>query len=212
MIDYIRGTLAHLDLDYVVLETHGVGYHIHCGNPYVYQGKEGQELILYTYQYVREDQLSLFGFATREERALFTRLLQVSGVGPKGALAIVASGQVWRVIEAIKNDHVNILTKFPGVGKKTAQRIILDLKDKLDDLLPHFVSEQEVSPTLLEDEAPVTVTSDYSDVQREALEALKALGYSDKEVKQVSSQLQKQGDEDWTTDQYIKKGLQLLMK
>lgn len=211
MMDYIKGKLTYVDVQYVVVEVHGVGYQIICGNPFQFQKDEGQDIQIFTYQYVREDLIALYGFSSREERGLFLKLLHVSGIGPKGALSILASGRPAEVITAIQTEDAAYLSKFPGVGKKTAQRIILDLKDKLDVEAAHFGFSAPIdifSPS----RSRAAVKSDSVQLQ-EALEALRALGYSDKEVDRITKELKLEAaEQNWDTDQYLKRGLQLLMR
>lgn len=218
MIDYIKGTLTHIDTQYVVVETtDGIGYQIFTGNPFQFSRFEQDILTIFTYQHVREDILALYGFSSREERSLFEKLLQVSGVGPKAALAILATGTPGQVIAAIQSENITFLTKFPGIGKKTAQRLVIDLKDKLDDIGLHFGKDN----ALLDDEATSVIEQTPSaqagglrtnDAFTEALEALKALGYAEKEVQRIVPQLKEKLSEGWTTEQYIKFGLQCLLK
>lgn len=162
-----------------------------------------QSVIIYTYQYVREDIIALYGFESREEKGLFTKLLSVSGIGPKGALAILASGEVQQVVQAIEEEDEAFLIKFPGVGKKTARQMILDLKGKLTNIVPDFF------PNLFNVDAVPAAASLESDAFEEAVLALQALGYSDKEIKKISPELRK---EKLSTDQYIKKALKRLLK
>lgn len=213
MIDYVKGKVAYIDLQYVVVEANGIGYQIQSGNPFQYQHLEGNETLIYTYQHVREDILALYGFTTREERTLFEKLLHVSGIGPKGALAILATGTPGQVIGAIQAEDVSFLTKFPGIGKKTAQRLILDLKDKLDELARRFPADHRYAADA---QAVVTGTKGTKKSESaslsEAIEALTALGYSDKEVDRILPQLREHSSEELSTDRYIKLGLQLLVK
>ena len=125
--------------------------------------------------------MALYGFQSRQEKALFTKLLSVTGIGPKGALAILASGQVDQVVQAIENEDESFLVKFPGVGKKTARQMILDLKGKLEDIVP------DAFPNLFND--TVVHVSKAPELD-EAILALKALGYSDKEVEKVAKTLE----------------------
>lgn len=214
MIEYIKGTLTHIDAQYVVVEAHGVGYQIYCGNPFHFQSSVQTEVTVYTYQYVREDTVALYGFSSREERTLFIKLLNVSGVGPKGALSIIATGKPKHLVTAIQTEDLTFLTKFPGIGKKTAQRIILDLKDKLDDLsvqLLHADPSGDLDSYFKTDKGGVDASERIEELQ-EALEALKALGYSDREVQQIKKDLKAKAEDSWSTDQYVKAGLQLLLK
>lgn len=200
LIEFVRGYVNYIDPQYVVVDVNGIGYQIYCANPYVYK-IDHKEMIVYTYQYVREDALKLFGFRSREERALFEKLLNVSGIGPKGALAILAAGAPQQVVNAIEEENEAFLTKFPGVGKKTARQMILDLKGKLSDFMPSLVG-----PIYELKGAPKTT---YSQELEDAIEALQALGYVEKEIKKIAPKLSEQK---LTTDQYIKKALQLLLK
>lgn len=213
MIDYITGELTYIDADLLVIETGGIGYQIFNGQSLSFQQEKGQEMTVYTYQHVREDVLALYGFATREERHLFEKLLHVSGIGPKAAQAILAAGNPGQVISAIQMDDVAFLTSFPGVGKKTAQRIILDLKDKLDDVAARFTfGAGKLNESDVTNQHITQTTQEVSSALEESLEALQALGYAEKEVKAILARLKHQSEEDWDTEQYIKAGLQLLLK
>ncbi|MGM7702165.1 Holliday junction branch migration protein RuvA [Pseudalkalibacillus sp. Hm43] len=197
MIDYITGIVKYIHTDHVVVECGHIGYKINCPNPFVYQREIGKTTTIYTYQHVREDILALYGFENLDERDLFMKLIQVSGIGPKGALAILASGKPTQVVQAIENEDEKFLTRFPGVGKKTARQMILDLKGKL----PNWTET-------LFDEEPVQSYTPQEGLD-DALEALEALGYGQKEIKKIVPQLEEQGE--LSTDQYIKKALQLLL-
>ncbi|WP_227937833.1 Holliday junction branch migration protein RuvA [Alkalihalobacillus deserti] len=198
MIEYVRGKLVDIETQYIVVDHHGLAYQIFCPNPYTYQKNVEQDVLIYTYHYVREDLVRLFGFKSKEERALFEKLLNVSGIGPKGALAILATGQPEHVVHAIEEEDEAYLVKFPGVGKKTARQIILDLKGKLDDFAPSLFKRDTVALPLKENE-----------FLEEALEALRALGYVEKELKKVRPQLE---EEEMSIDGYIKKALKLMLK
>lgn len=204
MIAYIKGLLTTIDSTNIVVETNGVGYEISCANPFAFQTNMNKEVKIHTYHYVREDAQLLFGFKTSEEKSLFAKLLNVSGIGPKGALAILASTSVGEVVSAIEREDDKYLTKFPGVGKKTARQMILDLKGKLTEWLPVEADESSIffagEHTHAENEKMI----------EEALQALKALGYSDREIKTVRTTLQK--EELSTVDEYVRKGLALMMQ
>ena len=202
MIEFVKGYVDFVSPEYVVLEVNGIGYQINAPNPFIYQVNKDKTITIYTYQHVREDILALYGFQTREEKNLFLKLLNVTGIGPKGALAIIATGQPNQVVQAIENEDEKFLTKFPGVGKKTARQIILDLKGKLSDIVPAAM------PNLFQQDLELLPPSDQPALD-EALEALKVLGYGDREIKKVVPTLQK---EELTTDQYVKRALQLLLK
>lgn len=204
MIAYIKGTLAMIDTDHVVVETNGVGYEISCANPYAFQSSKNKEITIHTFHYVREDAQLLFGFKTPEEKSLFAKLLNVSGIGPKGALAILASTSVGEVVSAIEREDDTYLTRFPGVGKKTARQMILDLKGKLTEWLP--VEEDESSIFFEGDQTQ----SEQMKMIDEALEAMKALGYSEKELKTIRPKLEK--EQVSSVDEYVRKGLSLMMQ
>lgn len=180
------------------MEVNGIGYRIICPNPFAFEQTDTRVKV-YTYHYVRDDASLLYGFKTREEKALFTKLLSVSGIGPKGGLAILATGEPQQVIAAIEQEDESFLMQFPGVGKKTARQMILDLKGKLDDLIsPEYIRT-----------APVNQTNDDRKALTEAIEALRALGYAEREITKITPQLKA---EQLTTDAYIKKALQLLIQ
>ncbi|EAD3990460.1 Holliday junction branch migration protein RuvA [Listeria monocytogenes] len=201
MYDYIKGTVTTITPEYIVVEAGQIGYQIITGNPFSFQRLEGTEAQVFLYQHVREDNISLFGFQTTEERYLFKKLLSVSGIGPKSALAIIASGDVVPLISAIESEDDVYLTKFPSVGKKTARQIILDLKGKLADVVA-----SEIVYVAPEND----MVAGLSPQLEEAVLALEALGYSTRELKKVIPKLSK--EEDITSDAYIKLALQLMTK
>jgi Holliday junction DNA helicase RuvA len=201
MIDFVEGTLAYLDAEYIVVEAGGIGYRLFCPNPYQFVQKEGGRTRLYTHHHVREDAILLYGFATRDERDLFRKLLEVSGIGPKGALAILAAATPEQIVLAVQQENVAYLTKFPGIGKKTAQRIILDLKDKLSGYTPAAILTVAASAAAT-DASPLN----------EALEALVALGYSESELHKVKGSLADFAQGGASVEQMIKQGLALLSK
>lgn len=174
MYDYIKGTVTTITPEYIVVEAGQIGYQIITGNPFSFQRLEGTEAQVFLYQHVREDNISLFGFQTTEERYLFKKLLSVSGIGPKSALAIIASGDVVPLISAIESEDDVYLTKFPSVGKKTARQIILDLKGKLADVVA-----SEIVYVAPEND----MVAGLSPQLEEAVLALEALGYSTRELK-----------------------------
>ncbi|EMV4606668.1 Holliday junction branch migration protein RuvA [Listeria monocytogenes] len=201
MYDYIKGTVTTITPKYIVVEAGQIGYQIITGNPFSFQRLEGTEAQVFLYQHVREDNISLFGFQTTEERYLFKKLLSVSGIGPKSALAIIASGDVVPLISAIESEDDVYLTKFPSVGKKTARQIILDLKGKLADVVA-----SEIVYVAPEND----MVAGLSPQLEEAVLALEALGYSTRELKKVIPKLAKEAD--LTSDAYIKLALQLMTK
>ncbi|WP_110111465.1 Holliday junction branch migration protein RuvA [Bacillus sp. CGMCC 1.16541] len=202
MFDYIKGCITYINPEYVVVENQEIGYQIFTPNPYIFTVNHEVKTI-YTYQYVREDLIALYGFASREQKELFMKLISVSGIGPKGALAILASGNPSQVVQAIEEEDEKFLVKFPGVGKKTARQMILDLKGKLHDIVPDAI------PSLFADMDEQEVKSQSSASLDEAIEALKVLGYAEREINKVVPALMSQS---LTTDQYIKEALKRLLK
>lgn len=200
MYEYMIGKLVELYPSYLVLETNGIGYHILMANPFRMTNELEKQVKVYIYQNVTQDSISLFGFSNLNEKNLFLKLINVSGIGPKSALGILANDDHAGLIRAIEAEDVKFLQRFPGVGKKTASQIILDLKGKL----------QELSPELFDGVAPAgEERSKHGPALVEALEALDALGYSKREVKKVKTKLE---DLDpMTTDAYIREALRLLL-
>ena len=203
MYEYIRGLVTFVSPYYLVVENQGLGYQILVANPFSYASKLQQEVQVYLYQAVREDALTLYGFRSLEEKNLFIKLISVSGIGPKSGLAIMAGDDHHGLVTAVEQEDDTYLTKFPGVGKKTARQMILDLKGKLGDLT---LSELGTAP------APAQVTAKVKNqaLLDEALEALAVLGYSAREIKRVSGDLER--FEATTTDGYLRQGLKLLLK
>ncbi|MBT2288882.1 Holliday junction branch migration protein RuvA [Paenibacillus albidus] len=200
MIDFLRGPVVHLETEYVVLDVQGVGYRVFCPNPYAFAKTEGPVMIYIHYQ-TREDATLLFGFPTREEQRLFRKLIEVSGIGPRVALGILTGGTPDQLISAIYQENITFLTKLPGIGKKTAQRMILDLKDKLDGL--SLASMQTGLFAVPQEEVNVLPW-------QEARDGLKALGYTETELDRVWLTLKKDGEENGTVDVLMKKALKLL--
>lgn len=204
MYDYIKGEVTRITPEYIVLEQSGIGYQLNTPNPYAF--RVASDIVqVFTHLQVREDAHVLFGFTSLEQRELFRKLIQVSGIGPKGALAIVGSGTPDAVVSAIENEDEKFLVKFPGVGKKTARQMILDLKGKLDQFLGHIELKSAA------DELPLFGVNPYQHELDEAVLALTALGYSEKELEKITKVLA--DDESLTTTEgYMKQALKLLLK
>lgn len=169
MYAYIRGRLEYKYNDYVVIEANGVGYKITTTLPTIEKlGAVGQEVKVYTHLHVREDIMALYGFNTEEELKMFELLRTVSGVGPKVAISLLSSVSPSKFALAVITDDIKTLTKAQGIGKKTAQRIILELKDKIkkEQLAPNVISQNEIGG--------INNTSRKS----EAISALMVLGYT----------------------------------
>jgi Holliday junction DNA helicase RuvA len=204
VFEYIEGKLVAVTPYYIVVDNSGIGYLIQVGNPYSFSYKMGNSVKVFVHQIVREDAHSLYGFHSLEEKSLFLKLLSVSGIGPKSALAIMASEDHAGLIQAIATKDITYLTKFPGVGKKTASQMVLDLEGKLGELetLP------EVAENILD--AKENQVSKENISLYEAIEALLALGYSQTETKKVRTKLEK--EEVMSTSEYMSLGMKLLMK
>lgn len=182
MFDYVKGIVTKTVANYCVIECNGVGYKIYTPNPYKF--KEGETQIAYVYNHIREDENSLYGFTTEDERDLFLKLINVKGLGPKMAMPILATGSISGIIDAIDRENVLYLKKFPKIGEKVARQIILDLKGKL------VMSE--------------TISSN-SD---ELVLALESLGYKQADIKNVVIKV----DQTLNIEAQIKEALKLLMK
>jgi Holliday junction DNA helicase RuvA len=202
MIDFLRGQVAQLENEYVVLDVHGVGYRVFCPNPYYFAAKNDEPVTVYIHHHVREDAILLFGFATREEQKLFRKLIEVSGIGPRVALGILSGGSPRGVVTAIHQENINFLIKLPGIGRKTAQRMILDLKDKLDGM----------GEATLFDPIPdeIELMQEGNLGWPEAREGLKALGYTDAELDRVWQLMKDNVRPDEAVDSVMKKALKLL--
>lgn len=199
MIAYIKGKLMFIQEDSIVVDVNGIGYNIICPNPFIYESKVEEELFIHTYQHVREDMIHLYGFKDEDEKYLFTKLISVSGIGPKSATTILGTAHAPDFIAAVEVEDEKYLTQFPGVGKKTARQIILDLKGKLTNI----VSVAEQTDEKQQIRKPTTALND-------AIDALKSLGYTEREVNAVIPQLK--ADELEQTDAIIRKALTLLTK
>jgi Holliday junction DNA helicase RuvA len=170
MISHLRGKLVEKTPTLAVIETGGVGFHVHIPlSSYRMLGEIGQETLVLTYLHVREDVLQLYGFATQEERKLFLLLLSVSGVGPKVAQGILSSSAPESFGQAVAGGDIAFLTQIPGIGRKTAERLVLELKDKVREVLP-------------KKEAP---GDGRISVQREAALALVSLGFKQSQAEET---------------------------
>ncbi|MDK0721410.1 Holliday junction branch migration protein RuvA [Clostridium perfringens] len=200
MYEYIRGQFQGISKDYVVIELNNIGYRIFTsGNTMSNMPKVGDEVLLYLEQIVREDFIGLYGFTTKEELEMFKLLLSINGVGAKAALSLLSISTVNNLKYAIMMGDEKHITRAPGIGKKTAQRIILELKDKLKP--DELTSEEE---QLIEG---INDNSDYSFNINETLSALMALGYTEKEAQKALEKV----DKTLSIENMIKESLKLLM-
>ncbi|MGU8235916.1 Holliday junction branch migration protein RuvA [Clostridium perfringens] len=201
MYEYIRGQFQGISKDYVVIELNNIGYKIFTsGNTMSNMPKVGDEVLLYLEQIVREDFIGLYGFTTREELEMFKLLLSINGVGAKAALSLLSISIVNNLKYAIMMGDEKHITRAPGIGKKTAQRIILELKDKLK---PDELTSEEGQ--LIEG---INDNSDYSFNINETLSALMALGYTEKEAQKALEKV----DKTLSIENMIKESLKLLMR
>jgi holliday junction DNA helicase RuvA len=178
MYEYIRGIFAGVNKDYIIVENNGIGYKIFTsGTTLANMPSSNENVMLYLQQIVREDFIGIYGFLTREELNMFNLLLSISGVGAKASLSLLTISSVANLKYAILTGDEKNLTRAPGIGKKTAQRIILELKDKFKN--------DEVLPESFAGSGDIEVNRNLS----EALEALIALGYSEKEAEKALSKV-----------------------
>ncbi|MFD1464761.1 Holliday junction branch migration protein RuvA [Lapidilactobacillus mulanensis] len=195
MYEYMSGVVTIVKPTFIVLEVNGIGYKLLVGNPYAF--KVDESVTIYVEQVIRDTEQVLYGFSNEAEKALFDQLTSVAGIGPKSGLAILAANDHDGLTIAIANGDVKFLTKFPGVGKKTAQQIILDLKDKI------VLSDTQKSTSPAADDTGV-----HDENFTDGLAALAALGYSVKELDRITPKLEKL--ELNGPDEYVRAGLKLL--
>ena len=178
MYAYIKGILAEITEDAIIVENQGIGYEIAVpGQVFDYLPSVGEEVKIYTYHYVREDAILLYGFLTKEDVRIFKMLIGVSGIGPKGALAILSVLSTDDLRFAILGDDAKAIAKAPGVGAKTAQRVIIELKDKL--------SLEDAFEQKLANQAQKAELNPAVGVKNEAILALTSLGFSQSEALKV---------------------------
>ena len=183
MYGYIKGFIKEIESNYIIVDNSGVGYLIYTASPYSFE--MDKEYTVYLYQNVREDEISLYGFKTLEEKNLFLRLIGVKGLGCKMALPMLATGSVSGIVDAIEKENILYLKKFPKIGDKVARQIILDLKGKL-------------------------TTSEKESVQdnSELVDALKSLGYKNNDINKAIKGV----DKNQSLENQIKEALKLLLK
>lgn len=191
MFDFIKGIIVSIEAEYVVIENNGIGYRVYTSTNTSLNLQVGKEEMLYTEFQAREDGVFLYGFRTKEEMDMFNNLLKVSKIGPKTALGILSTLSPNKIKYAIANKDLDLLCKVPGIGKKTAERIVFDLKDKIDASF-ELVEDGEVNPNIYD----------------EALAGLMSLGYSRQEADMVLKKL----DLTMSLEDIIREGLKLLSK
>ena len=183
MYGYIKGFVKDIESDYIILDNNGVGFLIYTASPYSFE--IDKEYIVYLYQNVREDEISLYGFKSIDEKNLFLKLIGVKGLGCKMVLPMLAAGNPSGIIDAIERENIIYLKKFPKIGDKVARQIILDLKGKLTS------SQTENLP-----------------VNNDLIDALKSLGYKASDINKVVKQIDPSSD----LENQIKDALKLLLK
>lgn len=200
MLAYIKGSLEIKNNDYVVIDVGGLGYKVNMSKKALNNvGNIGDIIKVYTYYRVREDDISIFGFNTNEELRMFELLLSVSGVGAKVALTILSNIEITEFALAVITDDVNKIVKIPGIGKKSAQRIILELKDKL--------KAQELAEAEEQGETKEYKQEENNEAQEEAIAALQILGYTKKDIEKAFTKL---ANKNVSVEELIKKGLTIL--
>lgn len=196
MIGMLRGKVWEIQSERLVVDVQGTGYLLTVPQGLLAKAYPGQELVIYTHVVIREDDLSLYGFSSLEEKQLFLEMLSVSGIGPKAAISLLSTFGAVQIQSAIASENFNLLTKVPGVGKKTAQRLILELKEKFKGHGAFSAGKGAFS-----DPASLALS--------EAHQTLLALGFSLDESKQALGQVLKDGGE-LTTEVQVKRALRLL--
>lgn len=178
MIGYLKGTIAHIAVDHCFIDVQGVGYRVFIPGATRQKLSIGKVSSLFTHMYVREDAILLYGFYTEDEYELFLTLTSINGIGPKVAMGILSAIDPKQFCLAISTKNIGMLTKLPGIGKKTAERMILELKDKIG-----LITDEEIR------EVDVSITS--GDVVDEGIQALIALGYNQTEIMPIVKRIGK---------------------
>lgn len=206
MIGYLKGTISHLFAEYCFLDVQGVGYRVFI--PFSTREKLGVGLqaSLHTYLNVREDALTLFGFYTPKEYEMFLHLISVTGIGPKVAMNILSNVKPDEFYFYISQKRLDFLTQIPGIGKKTAERIILELKDKISiEVSENTIGENDFHKNIMHD-----ADASSASAGKDAVLALVALGYNQNEaaaaVRKIADK-NKDGDQEYSAQQLIKMAL-----
>ena len=184
MYEYIKGKIVKQESNYIVVDNNGIGYLVYVANPYSFE--LDKEYTVYIYEYVREDENSLYGFKNIEEKELFLKLIDVKGLGCKMALPMLATGSISGIVDAIERENILYLKKFPKIGDKVARQIILDLKGKLNTSVVN------------------TSTKDFD----ELIEVLKGLGYKQVDINKVLPSIK----QDLNIEEQVKEALKLMLK
>ena len=195
MIGHLKGQIISKNPPEILLEVSGIGYELLCPMSTFYElGNLNDEILLFTHLSIKEDAHTLFGFISKDEKNIFRELIRVNGVGPKVALAILSHLAVPSLIECIANEDSDLLAKTPGIGKKTALKLIVELQDRLSKV--ELTSSSISNNTMQEGSNPNT---------QQAIEALQSLGFKTKEANNMVSKIE---DKDLSTEQLIRQALQ----
>ncbi len=211
MISYIRGPLAEIDEEGIVVEAGSVGYHIRVPLSLMEELPPlGSEVRIYTYLRVSEDAVTLYGFGSRQDLKVFKQLLGVNGVGPKGALALLSALSPADLRLAIVTGDAKAIARAPGIGLKTAQRVILDLKERvsMDEVLTSF-SDGASGAEAIAGGRPAAGSSGFSGAAKEAVDALVALGYSPVEAAKAVRKVE--GATEMTAEEILKASLRYML-
>lgn len=196
MIGYIKGIIEVKTKDYVLIDVNGIGYKIFMSDKSISNIEKGNEVKIYTFMKVREDDISLYGFLNNEELITFEQLISVGGIGAKSAITVLSNITPSKFALSIITNDVNTLKKLPGIGAKTAQRIILELKDKM-----------KTSDAVANNDEVLVDKVKLDNNMQDAIEALCVLGYMRKDVENI---LAKVDTENLTVEEIIKQGLRFL--
>ena len=205
MIAYLSGKILEKEANSVIIDVGGIGYEATIPLSTFYElGEIGDEVSLRIFTYVREDTLQLFGFNTLQERELFLKLITVSGIGPKVGISMLSGMNADEIIAAIRTDNLARLTSIPGIGKKTAERLVIELRDKVADLMA--VSTDGISTPTSKDAAVST-----NEIYDDAISALVNLGYQQNAAEKALKKAIQEGTE-MSVQKLLRRSLQLLAK
>ena len=190
MIGSLRGKVLEKLPPEVLIEVAGIGYEVLMPMTSIYQLAESEEVLIYTHFVVREDAQQLFGFASRDERSLFRELIKANGVGPKLALTIMSGMTASQFVQCVRNEDTTSLVKLPGVGKKTAERLVVEMKDRLKNWQEKLAVAGDLPALAPEDEL---VSPESVDAEEDAVSALIALGYKPAQASKAVSKVSEKG-------------------
>ncbi|WP_185862928.1 Holliday junction branch migration protein RuvA [Blattabacterium cuenoti] len=199
MITHLRGKLIEKNQSYLIIDCNGVGYSLHISS-YTYSSlleEEGKEIFIYTYLFIKDNQHILYGFFDKIERKIFSHLISVNGIGPSSAITILSSLTPYKIEESISKEDIEVFNHVKGIGRKTAHRIIIELKDKISTI------PKKGKNVNFFDHSP-------SFIKKEALSALIVLGFSPKESKKVLEDILDKNPESTTVENLIKESLKKL--